>query len=212
MRAVSRGDAQRAVAHGDECSGRPESVCRHAGYVGDPRGLGAKILALYPDNAQRGLSSHIGVVVLFDSETGLPAAVMDAAEITAIAPQRQSAVATRALSRADAETWQYSERAKQAVTHLEAIAGRAALCARCGCGDGRRKRRRALQNVRMRVSPLGTPSRSFLQDGARSGGGCGYRVYIDRCTRTDPERCVACSRRACQSRGASRLTAREADE
>src|SRR5215475_3964678 len=36
------------------------------GYLGDPPGLGAKILTVYPDNAQHGLPSHVGLVVLFD--------------------------------------------------------------------------------------------------------------------------------------------------
>src|SRR5690242_7073695 len=54
------------------------------GYLDDPRGLGAKVLTVFPDNAKRGLPSHVGLVLLFDTETGMPLAVMDAAEITAI--------------------------------------------------------------------------------------------------------------------------------
>src|SRR5262249_5870967 len=91
-------------------------------YVGEPRGLGAKILALYPENPKRGLSSHIGVVVVFDPETGLPAAVMDAQEITAVRTAAATAVATRALARADAGTLAILGVGEQAHTHLEAIA------------------------------------------------------------------------------------------
>jgi len=31
--------------------------------------LGAKLVSVYPDNTARGLESHYGMVVLFDSET-----------------------------------------------------------------------------------------------------------------------------------------------
>jgi len=92
------------------------------GYIEDPRGLGAKILTVYPDNPRRGLSSHIGVVVVFDPETGFPCAVMDAAQITAIRTAAASAVATRALARADAAHLAVLGTGEQAATHIESIA------------------------------------------------------------------------------------------
>src|SRR5512140_2464420 len=91
------------------------------GYLDDPRGLGAKILTVYPDNPKRGLSSHIGLVVLFDTEIGFPIAVMNAAQITAIRTAAASAVATRALARKDASQLAILGTGEQAVTHLEAI-------------------------------------------------------------------------------------------
>jgi ornithine cyclodeaminase len=91
------------------------------GYLGDPRGVGAKIITVYPDNAKRGLPSHLGLVVLFDAEIGFPLAVMDAAEITAIRTAAASAVATRALARKDASHLAILGTGEQAVTHLEAI-------------------------------------------------------------------------------------------
>jgi len=92
------------------------------GYVDDPRGLGAKILTVYPDNPRRGLSSHVGLVVLFDSETGMPLSVMDASEITAIRTAAASAVATRALARPDAAHLAILGTGEQAITHLQAMA------------------------------------------------------------------------------------------
>jgi ornithine cyclodeaminase/alanine dehydrogenase-like protein (mu-crystallin family) len=91
------------------------------GYLGDPRGVGAKIITVYPDNAKCGLPSHLGLVVLFDAEIGFPLAVMDAAEITAIRTAAASAVATRALARKDASHLAILGTGEQAVTHLEAI-------------------------------------------------------------------------------------------
>jgi ornithine cyclodeaminase/alanine dehydrogenase-like protein (mu-crystallin family) len=91
------------------------------GYLNDPPGLGAKILTVYPDNAQHGLPSHVGIVVLFDTKIGLPVAVMDAAQITAIRTAAASAVATRALARADASRLAILGTGEQAITHLESI-------------------------------------------------------------------------------------------
>src|ERR1700730_589178 len=91
------------------------------GYLEDPRGLGAKILTVYPDNTKRGLSSHVGLVVLFDAQIGYPLAVMDAAEITAIRTAAASAVATRALARRDASHLAILGTGEQAATHLESI-------------------------------------------------------------------------------------------
>ena len=91
------------------------------GYLGDPRGLGAKIITIFPDNSKLALPSHLGLVVLFDSEIGFPLAVMNAAEITAIRTAAASAVATRALARKDAAHLAILGTGEQAVTHLEAI-------------------------------------------------------------------------------------------
>jgi alanine dehydrogenase len=91
------------------------------GYLGDPRGLWAKIITVYPENAKRGLPSHLGLVVLFDAETGFPLAVMDAAEVTAIRTAAASAVATRALARKDASHLAILGTGEQAVTHLESM-------------------------------------------------------------------------------------------
>jgi ornithine cyclodeaminase/alanine dehydrogenase len=64
-------------------------------------GLGAKWVTLFPQNASRGLPITNGLVVLSDPETGLPAAVMDAAAITAWRTGASVAVAARHLARKD---------------------------------------------------------------------------------------------------------------
>ncbi|HUI60953.1 MAG TPA: ornithine cyclodeaminase family protein [Steroidobacteraceae bacterium] len=92
------------------------------GYLGEPASLGAKVLTVYPDNPARGLPSHVGMVLLFDVQRGIPLAVMDAAEITAIRTAAASAVATRALARRDACHLAILGTGEQAATHLEAMA------------------------------------------------------------------------------------------
>ena len=64
-------------------------------------GLGAKWVTLFPGNAARGLPITNGLVVLSDPSTGLPAAVMDAAAITAWRTGASVGVAARYLARPD---------------------------------------------------------------------------------------------------------------
>jgi ornithine cyclodeaminase/alanine dehydrogenase-like protein (mu-crystallin family) len=122
MRALSRGAADVPLRTVMVLPGARNFFGVMPGYLDDPRGLGAKILTVYPDNPKRDLSSHVGLVVLFDAETGMPIAVMDAAEITAIRTAAASAVATRVLARRDAAHLAILGTGEQAVTHLEAMA------------------------------------------------------------------------------------------
>lgn len=127
MRAVSRGDARiplRTVLPlptSADPKALPNLFGVMPGYLGEPQGLGAKLLALYPTNPQRGLSSHIGLVCYFDAATGAPRAVMDASAITALRTAAASAVATRILARTDASTLAILGTGEQADTHIEAL-------------------------------------------------------------------------------------------
>ena len=38
-------------------------------------GLGAKMVTMYPGNAEKGLPTHNGLILLFNHETGIPQAV-----------------------------------------------------------------------------------------------------------------------------------------
>jgi alanine dehydrogenase len=62
-------------------------------------GLGAKWVCLFPGNAARGLPTLHGLLVLSDPETGVPLAVMDAAEVTAIRTGASAGLAARLLAR-----------------------------------------------------------------------------------------------------------------
>ncbi|MBG0568351.1 ornithine cyclodeaminase family protein [Actinoplanes aureus] len=83
--------------------------------------FGIKTIVVKPGNAARGLPSHNGLVVLFDGDTGLPTAAVDAAVITEIRTAAVSAVATGALARADAARLSIIGTGAQARTHLEAM-------------------------------------------------------------------------------------------
>jgi alanine dehydrogenase len=62
-------------------------------------GLGAKWVCLFPDNAAHGLPTLHGLLVLSDPHTGVPLAVMDAAEVTAVRTGASAGLAARLLAR-----------------------------------------------------------------------------------------------------------------
>jgi ornithine cyclodeaminase len=90
-------------------------------FLQDQNIMGAKVISVYPQNYQKKLPSHQGVVMVFDARTGVLRAVVDAEAITAIRTAAVSAVATRALSRQDAHTLCLLGAGVQARTHMEAI-------------------------------------------------------------------------------------------
>lgn len=72
--------------------------------LGESHVLGTKFAGVYPANPARGLSTIEALYVLFDYETGVPLAVMDANFMTGIRTAAASAVATRYLAREEAAT------------------------------------------------------------------------------------------------------------
>ncbi|MFK5978110.1 MAG: ornithine cyclodeaminase family protein [Rhizobiaceae bacterium] len=91
------------------------------GAISNPACFGVKLISLFPDNSAKGLSSHRGALVLFDSETGGAVAMMDASLLTAIRTAAASGVATRALAREDATSLTIIGYGEQAEHHLDAM-------------------------------------------------------------------------------------------
>jgi ornithine cyclodeaminase/alanine dehydrogenase-like protein (mu-crystallin family) len=95
---------------------------------GDGRGTSTAVFALkavcvMPGNPALGLDAHQGLVTLFDGETGVPTAILDASAITAVRTAAVTAVATGALARPDAATLAVLGAGTQARAHLRALAG-----------------------------------------------------------------------------------------
>ena len=90
------------------------------GYLGTPQTLGMKVVTVFPGNHGTEYDSHQGVVMLFDLEHGLPLAILDASEITAIRTAAVTGVATELLAREDADDVALLGSGVQARTHLEA--------------------------------------------------------------------------------------------
>jgi ornithine cyclodeaminase/alanine dehydrogenase-like protein (mu-crystallin family) len=106
---------------------RPESANGLMGLMPSYRGgerpaYALKALNVIPDNPRlRGLDAHQGGVLLSDGETGEPVAFLNASAITEIRTAAVSAVATRALARANARELAILGAGVQARSHLEAM-------------------------------------------------------------------------------------------
>jgi ornithine cyclodeaminase len=87
--------------------------------------MGIKVLSVFPNNYKKGLSSHQGILHLFETDTGTLIASLDADEITAIRTAAVSALVTDKLAIKNAEILCLIGSGKQAEKHLEAI-----LCVR----------------------------------------------------------------------------------
>jgi ornithine cyclodeaminase len=90
-------------------------------YLGVPKSLGLKVISYLPRNHGSERDSHQGVVLLFDTETGTPLAMIDASSITAIRTAAVSGLATRLLARPDAGDLAILGSGVQASAHLEAM-------------------------------------------------------------------------------------------
>jgi ornithine cyclodeaminase/alanine dehydrogenase-like protein (mu-crystallin family) len=88
-----------------------------------PAAFGLKAICLIPDNPSRGLDTHQGTVTLFDAHTGVPTAILDASAITEIRTAAVTAVATKALARADARVLAIVGAGVQGRAHIEALLG-----------------------------------------------------------------------------------------
>lgn len=107
---------------------RPKMILPNGGILGMmpasilPYGvMGIKIISVYLQNYEKGLSSHQGIIHLFDAENGMLLLSLDADEVTAIRTAAVSALMTDLLAEDGAETLCLIGTGTQAVTHLEAI-------------------------------------------------------------------------------------------
>lgn len=106
----------------------PVPVKRHSGvtlfmpaYLAASDALGAKIVSVFPGNRELDLPTIHAVVIVVDSQTGRPTAVMDGTYLTALRTGAASGVATSLLARPDARVAAIFGAGAQARTQLEAI-------------------------------------------------------------------------------------------
>jgi len=83
--------------------------------------FGAKLVTVFPKNAERGLHTHLAAIHLFRAETGEPLAIMDGRFITAWRTAAVSALATRELSHPNARVLAILGSGVQAHTHFDAL-------------------------------------------------------------------------------------------
>jgi ornithine cyclodeaminase len=121
LAALARGEAQNPLRRGMLLADGRGLLGLMPGSTSSPRTLGLKAITVFPGNHGTELDAHQGVVVLFDPENGVPRAILDASEVTALRTAAASGVATRALARDDAADLALLGSGIQARTHLEAM-------------------------------------------------------------------------------------------
>lgn len=94
---------------------------RSGGVFGKEQIHGLKMLNNFPFNQEKRLPPFNGMLMLFDSETGIPLGVMDAAYITCMRTGAAGAIGAQALARKDSETVLILGTGKQAEFQIAAI-------------------------------------------------------------------------------------------
>ncbi|MDQ4044951.1 MAG: ornithine cyclodeaminase, partial [Chloroflexota bacterium] len=91
-------------------------------YVPAAEALGFKVVSVFEGNRERGLPTISAMVCLIDAETGVPAAIMNGAYLTALRTGAVSGAATDLLARRDARRVVVIGAGAQGVTQAAAVA------------------------------------------------------------------------------------------
>jgi thiomorpholine-carboxylate dehydrogenase len=86
-----------------------------------PSALGAKLVTVYPRNAEKNLHTHMAVIVLFRPETGEPMVMMDGRLITEMRTSAVTATYVDAVAAPDARTLAILGAGTQGRRHVEAL-------------------------------------------------------------------------------------------
>lgn len=121
MRAVSRGDTIMPLRRYMDIPHHGGKFTLMPGYLGEPCTFGVKIVSKFPRSADSPHGSHVGAVMIFDSEEGIPLALVDGNELTAIRTSAASALATRILAPPDCATLAILGTGTQARHHVQAL-------------------------------------------------------------------------------------------
>lgn len=91
-----------------------------SGYIKGEQLHGLKMLNNFPENGKKGLQPFNGIMMVYDSNTGIPLAVMDASYITCMRTGAAGAIGVDALARKDAKTLLIMGAGKQAPFQIAA--------------------------------------------------------------------------------------------
>ncbi len=121
MQSVSQGDVIMPLRQFIQIPDTPGKFTMMPGYLGQPKCFGVKLVSKYPPDDASPHGSHIGAVMVFDADSGVPYAMLDGGELTAIRTSSASALATQALSRSDSTTLTLMGCGDEARHHIQAI-------------------------------------------------------------------------------------------
>ncbi len=95
------------------------------GYAASSKALGVKIVSVYPNNIEKGITSVPASMVLLDAETGMVNCIMDGTHLTKLRTGAVSGAATDLLAKKDSSVFLLIGTGGQAESQLEAV-----LCVR----------------------------------------------------------------------------------
>ena len=125
MRVVSRRDVVMPLRQFMAVPDTQGKLGMMPGYVGatdeHESVFGIKVVSKFPREPGSPHSSHVGAVLLFETKDGLPVALMDGRELTAIRTSATTAMATRVLARAGAASLTFIGCGEEARHHIQAI-------------------------------------------------------------------------------------------
>ena len=84
-------------------------------------GMGAKLVCFFPKNTGTGMPTHLGMIMLFDPETGQPLAFLDGRLITEMRTAAVSAAVSKYLAPPNSNVLALLGSGVQAAAHLEAL-------------------------------------------------------------------------------------------
>ncbi len=116
---LARGQAQtpqRLVVHTEA-----GSALFMPAYLPESRSLAQKIVSVFPQNPNLGLSTIHGLVIVMDPETGAPRALLEGAALTAIRTGAASGLATDLLARPDSRVFTLIGAGGQAYDQVQAV-------------------------------------------------------------------------------------------
>jgi alanine dehydrogenase len=127
FRALAIGEAQLPLRQVIPLPNSPNLLALMPGQLGSVTrerhrsSIGAKVITVFPGNDATPLDSHLGVVLLFEADTGTLLAIIDASSVTAMRTAAVSGLATRLLSNPEAGDLAILGAGVQAMTHLDAM-------------------------------------------------------------------------------------------
>lgn len=121
MQSVSSGDVIMPLRQFMQIPNTAGKFTVMPGYVGKPASFGVKIVSKFPRAADSPHGTHVGAVMIFDTEHGTPLAMLHGGELTAIRTAAASGLATRQLAREDAKTLTLLGCGEEAQHHLKAM-------------------------------------------------------------------------------------------
>jgi ornithine cyclodeaminase len=122
---LARGEAVQPLRTIMATSGGAGLMALMPAHLQSPAALGLKAVTIFPNNAERGLDTHLGAVLLLEADTGRVLALINGGTITTIRTAAVSAVATAHLAHEHAADLAILGSGVQARSHFEAM-----LCVR----------------------------------------------------------------------------------